>query len=155
MYFTDHGSWYSRVVLRSLQLAALTFLSACTEPTAPDSISAVSEARLQAPASPTPSASEAVDFSDVFGRILPSFADQGLAEELKAQILSLEAAFTADDRTAAAAALTRTRNLIGRSDAHPANVGAIRLALRRVEELVDVGETEQSGFAADDSNRSP
>ena len=83
-------------------------------------------------------------FADLFERILPSFSDQTLAASLRESLDDFEAEQRAGNAGRAEESLSRARALLARSDAHPANLGALRLALARAESLLDVMSAPQA-----------
>lgn len=87
---------------------------------------------------------EAVQFDDVVGRVLPSFADQTVAAELRARLSDFSDAYRTGNDTAARYALNRAQALLARSGAHTANVGAIRLALGNAAALLDSASTTEA-----------
>lgn len=122
-----------------LLVAALGALGACEDaihpmaPTERANASVVSAAPTvgQSVVSQTAGVTE---FGDLVERLLPSFDDQVIAGELHAQLDEFRNARAVGDLVAAHRAIARVEPLLARSGAHPANVGAIRLALSRAHD---------------------
>jgi hypothetical protein len=76
-------------------------------------------------------------FDDAIGRLLPSFADQTRALELRSRLVEFTAAYEAGDDRAARSALASARRVNHMGGAHAANLSALSLALGRAEALLD------------------
>jgi|GEM_PF-5275621 len=84
-------------------------------------------------------------FDDVIARLLPSFADQARAGELRERIAEFTAAYSTKDDVTARLALTHATALVQRGGAHAADLSALRLAISRAEALMD--STTTTGVA--------
>jgi hypothetical protein len=110
---------------------------------------AVAPVEVTAPsAARTPRPEGALDFGDVYGRLLPSFEDQVIAAELRARLDAFAAAYHRGDDVAARRALASAHALVARSGDHVANVGAVRLALARAGAVLDSATAPGSAAAA-------
>lgn len=114
--------------------AAVSVAAGCDQPqhpTAPrDGAAPVAAARAAAPVRVAPDV-----FDDVTARLLPSFADQARADELRARLTEFSAAYTTGDDAGARLALARAKKLLEKGGAHAANLSALGLALGRAEAL--------------------
>ena len=109
-------------------------LAACAEPTGPEPPASSAHGQITASIGITP---ERFDFSDAFGRLLPTLSDTRLASELRTSLARFEAAHALNDRVAAQRAIDDANVLLARSNAHVVNLGALRLSIRRAQEAVD------------------
>lgn len=94
-------------------------------------------ARITGVAAPSPSRVAPALFDDAIGRLLPSFADQTRALELRSRLEEFTAAYEARDDRAARSALASARRLYIKGGAHAANLSALGLALGQAEALLD------------------
>ena len=101
-------------------------------PTAPSSTGTISSVVEPSPARVAPDL-----FDDAVGRILPSFADQARASELRSRLLDFAAAYESGDDRAARTAIASARRLNEKGGAHAANLSALGLAIGRAEALLD------------------
>lgn len=118
---------------RALTTAAALTLAACERtPTAPTAVPAEAIRVLgDAGVSDSSMTEEGSDFADVVNRILPNVADRTFANQITLAIQSAEKAISAGEIDLAVAALDRVNELVVKSDTHPANIGAIRIAISR------------------------
>jgi len=100
-------------------------------------LAAPESARITGVAAPSTGRVVPALFDDAIGRLLPSFADQTLALELRSQLAEFTAAYEARDDRAARSALASARRLYRKGGAHVANLSALGLALGRAEALLD------------------
>jgi hypothetical protein len=123
-------------VLARLGFIVLGLLAGCDDvqqPTAP----ATTETPAPSSALRALHPADAIEFSDVVERVLPSFSDQVIAAELGARLEQFSAAYSSGDDALARRALNRAQVLLMKSSAHSANLSAVRLALGQAQTLLD------------------
>jgi hypothetical protein len=123
------------VVLVLQGVATLGSLAGCGEQAPP--LAPSSAATISGVSDPASSRVSPVLFDDAIGRILPSFADQVSATELRARLEDFAAAYESGDDRAARAAIAGARRLSEKGSAHAANLSALGLAIGRAEALLD------------------
>ena len=100
----------------AVTLGALVGCGERMPPTAPNSTGTISSVADPSSARVAPDL-----FDDAIGRILPSFADQARASELRSRLLDFAAAYELGDDRAARAAIASARRVNEEGGAHAAN----------------------------------
>lgn len=118
-------------------------LFACTEPTVPRPVAESSPVPLEVASSAIHGDAAIPEFNDIVERILPAFDDRRMAMEIESQLALIVAAKVSNDVEGARTAIATARKLLSESEAHPATIGAIRLALQRSQPESDGDEARQ------------